>query len=204
MAESESDADHLLSRSSLDSPFDSSDEIFVGKPRRRLSLWTRFMRAACNPRQYFTNIASNPFGLRINRRPSSRIARALIFLLNLAGILIFILILISITDAILYPSYAHPPEHYELLEKTVQLSTRPGRRNPRLDKIFIASNIINPELINGHWRDSMLQLIDYLDPENVFVSIYENDSGPETVEALQEFEKKLKCTYQHHREQLSS
>ena len=39
----------------------------------------------------------------------------------------------------------------------------------------------------------MLKLIDLLGGDNVFLSIYENDSGPGTVEALKELRRKLIC-----------
>ena len=36
-------------------------------------------------------------------------------------------------------------------------------------------------------------LIDIIGPQNAYLSVYENDSGPETKEALQELAAKVKC-----------
>jgi len=181
---------HLLSRSSSDVALGPSDVHFLERPRQSYLLWTRRWRTGYIP----STLTSHPLGLRIYHRPSSKIGRTLILLLNSAAITIFGLIVISILDAILYPSYAYPPTHYQHLENAIQSSSQLGRGNPNSDKIFIASNIINADLIRHHWGNAMLQLIDYLGPENVFVSIYENDSGPDTVTALTEFARKLPCT----------
>lgn len=181
MPPDDSTTDHLLSRSSSDGALEPSDDQFVERPRWQHLLWTRHQRTCCNP------------SLKTRHRLSSKFVRTLILLLNSAAIIISVLIVISILDAILYPSYAYPPAHYQLLEYAVQSSSHPGRGNPNSDKIFIASNIINADLIQGHWGNAMLQLIDYLGPGNVFVSIYENDSGPNTVAALTKFAQKLPC-----------
>ncbi len=180
----------LLSRSSSNGTFERSDEQFVETQRWPHLLWIRHLRACCNP----STLSSHPFGLKTRHRSSSKIVRSIVLLFNLVAITIFVLLVISILDAILYPSYAHPPTHYQLLEHVIQSSSRPGRGNPNSDKIFIASNIINADLIRGRWGNAMLRLIDYLGPENVFVSVYENDSGPDTVAALTEFARKLPCT----------
>jgi hypothetical protein len=44
-------------------------------------------------------------------------------------------------------------------------------------------------------RNSVLHLDDILGKENVFVSIYENDNGNGTRDALHEFQHKLPCSY---------
>ena len=69
----------------------------------------------------------------------------------------------------------------------------PGRGNVRQDEVFIAANIINEELIRGPWGAALLELIDLLGEDNVFVSIYENDSGYGTQKALQELQRNFSC-----------
>ena len=181
---------HFFSLSYDDDTLELSDEQFVERSRWPTPLWTRHLRACWHPSAF----SSQPLGLKTHHRPSCKIVRSLVLLLNSAAIIILVLIVVSILDAILYPSYAHPPTHYQLLKNAVQSSSQTGRGNPNSDKIFIASNIIKADLIRGHWGNAMFQLIDYLGPENVFVSIYENDSGPDTVTALTEFARKLPCT----------
>ncbi|OCK97816.1 glycosyltransferase family 69 protein [Cenococcum geophilum 1.58] len=101
--------------------------------------------------------------------------------------------LLSLLNGLLQPSYMHPPTHYGDLEKDVVESNRNGRGNPNNEKVFIAANIINEELIRGSWGVSLLELVGILGKENVFVSIYENDSGDGTRDALLKLEKELPC-----------
>ncbi|KAI5840965.1 cryptococcal mannosyltransferase 1-domain-containing protein [Morchella snyderi] len=59
-----------------------------------------------------------------------------------------------------------------------------GRGNPDGVKVFIAANIINAELISGAWGDAVMELMDMIGEKNVFLSVFENDSGPLTKAAL--------------------
>ena len=111
---------------------------------------------------------------------------------SIADVLAF-LFLLSILRAIIFPSYQTPPAHYDTLRNAVLASSQPGRGNPHAEKIFIAANILKEDLIRGVWGEAVLELVDLLGEENVFVSIYENDSGPGTAEALKEFRNKLRC-----------
>ena len=108
---------------------------------------------------------------------------------------IAIFIIVSAFNAILNPSYANPPPRYKFLEQQVTSSAASGRGNVNREKIFIAANIINEELIRGSWGSSVLDLVDILGEENVFISIYENDSGTGTRDALRSFQCKLPCSY---------
>jgi Cryptococcal mannosyltransferase 1 len=180
----------LLSRSSRESSHSSSgwnDFAFekLPKPSRR----SRFSWFD------FYHLSTRPFGFRLFTRAPSRGIRLAIFLFNLTAIAALLLILLSIFDAALFPSFSNPPGHYQLLKESVQLLSAPGRGNPRSEKIFIASNIINAALIRGHWGDAIVELIDYLGPDNVFVSVYENDSGADTAAALREFAQRLTCKF---------
>lgn len=94
---------------------------------------------------------------------------------------LFALLIATITlTPFLNPSYSRPPAHYT-------------GGNPHHEKVFIASCIVDPELIRGAWGRAVLELIDAVGPENAFLSVYENDSGPDTKEALLELAQKVKC-----------
>jgi hypothetical protein len=135
---------------------------------------------------------ARPLGIR-RRKQTSKRTRVLFGFLNGVVLTILLLIVISILDGIIHPSYASPPAHYEALEKHVRSTVGSGRGNPRNEKIFIASNIIQTDLIKGRWGASLIELVDLLGPENVFVSIYENDSGNSTSQALNELASRLPC-----------
>lgn len=61
-------------------------------------------------------------------------------------------------------------------------------------QIFIAANLFNAErLLRTSWADNIIQLIYLLDPEKVFVSIFENNSEDGTAAELQELQVGLPC-----------
>lgn len=90
-------------------------------------------------------------------------------------------------------SYDSFPANYEALRKSVLEKSSPGRGNPYNEKIFIASSLYDGggELARGQWGMQLLELIELLGDQNVFVSIYENDSGEEGHTALRELEQKI-------------
>ena len=49
--------------------------------------------------------------------------------------------------------------------------------------------------MKGNWGKALLQLIDLLGNDNVFLSIYENDGGPDAQAALEEFKGKVQCAH---------
>jgi hypothetical protein len=59
---------------------------------------------------------------------------------------------------------------------------------PANETVFIAANIVDAELINGAWGQSLIDLVELIGPEKVHVSIY---GGPP--DALQGLEKRLPC-----------
>lgn len=140
-------------------------------------------------------------GLKSNSRPifasSSRPScnrrllprRRCCYLHVIFGILFGLILLTSIFR----PSYTRPPPHYSTLRKSVLDKTHPGRGNPRNEKVFIAASLYDRggDLAKGQWGDQLLQLIELLGDKNVFVSIYENDSGAEGEKALRELEQKI-------------
>jgi hypothetical protein len=99
--------------------------------------------------------------------------RSLNILLAVTGLLI-------IVTPIFNPSYSTRPAHY-------------SGSNPKNERVFIAANIIDSKLIRGAWGKAVLELIDIIGNDNVFLSIYENDSGEDTRVALMEFSAKVKC-----------
>ena len=107
----------------------------------------------------------------------------------------FLIVLFStiIVGAVFYPSYTYLPPHYEQLRYQVKSSSHSGRGNPRQEKIFIAASIRDRHgsLAKGVWAEKILELVELLGPDNVFLSIYENDAGPVGQAALQELDEKL-------------
>ena len=93
--------------------------------------------------------------------------------------------------AVIAISYAFPLPHPYLDLAPLNRTTA----NPRNQKVFIAANIVNAELIRGAWGDSVLELIDLLGAENAYLSIYENDSGSDTKSALHDLESRVHCAY---------
>ncbi|KAF2634736.1 hypothetical protein P280DRAFT_474340 [Massarina eburnea CBS 473.64] len=95
----------------------------------------------------------------------------------------------------LFPSYTHQPAHYNALRQRAVRSSTPGRANVNNEKIFIAASIYEEEglLSSGAWGRSVLELIDLLGPDNVHLSIYENDADALTKESLARFEKSVTC-----------
>ncbi|EPS29451.1 hypothetical protein POX_f08489 [Penicillium oxalicum] len=97
--------------------------------------------------------------------------------------------------SIFFPSYTHPPGHYATLRQSALDGNIAGRGNPLNQKVFIAASLYDRggDLARGQWGTQLLQLIDLLGPKNVFVSIYENDSGKEGGAALRELEQQIPC-----------
>jgi hypothetical protein len=69
-------------------------------------------------------------------------------------------------------SYLHPPPFHASPDETV----------------YIAANIVNAELLQGAWGQSLLELVDLIGKDRVYVSIY---GGP--ADALKDLEAKLPC-----------
>lgn len=123
------------------------------------------------------------------RRPSTR-RRGLLFY----GFLSIILALVIITG-LFRPSYTQPPAHYQVLRRRALATQEQGRANPNSEKVFIAATIYDKEgrLVSGDWGIAVLDLVELLGYENVFLSIYENDSGSDAKATLRNFENKVKC-----------
>lgn len=112
------------------------------------------------------------------------------------------IVLISLTaftfiTAVFFPSYTNPPPRYSELRRRVKNTNRPGAGNISDQKVFIAASIFDKsgDLAGGHWGENVVKLIHLLGPENVYLSVYENDAGPEAKAALEELQKKVECEH---------
>lgn len=133
------------------------------------------------------------------KRPSHRRYRCQIFYgrrfkLIISSFMGIFSALILIT-AIFSPSYNDPPEHYRALQRRALASDENGRGNVNNKKIFIAASLYDKggRLVDGIWGRDVLELIDLLGDMNVFLSVYENDSGPDAEAALTKFRAKVRC-----------
>jgi hypothetical protein len=93
-----------------------------------------------------------------------------------------------------FSSYVHEPASYTAFRALCQDLTS-GCANPANEKVFIAVSLYDAtgSLASGEWGDSVVQLVHILGPENVFLSIYENDSGEAGRTALESLSKRLSC-----------
>lgn len=117
--------------------------------------------------------------------------RSCFYLHAVVGIVLALVVLTSIFR----PSYTRPPSHYSTLHDAIAQSQVSGRGNLRNERVFIAASLYDRDgnLARGHWGAAVLNLIDILGEDNVFLSIYENDSGPEGKGALRELEAQVPC-----------
>ena len=111
--------------------------------------------------------------------------------------LLGIIFTLASATAIFRPSYTNTPAHYEVLRKRSLQSTENGRANSNNEKVFIAASIYDKggNLVDGAWGKAVLGLVELLGPANVFLSIYENDSGAEARAAFKRFEDKVQCEH---------
>ncbi|MCJ1370880.1 hypothetical protein MMC20_002094 [Loxospora ochrophaea] len=114
-----------------------------------------------------------------------------------------IILALVVFAAIFRPSYTRLPPHYAKLTARVANSNEKGRANLNNEKVFIAASIYDEggKLANGAWGQALLDLVDLLGDDNVFLSIYESDSGLEAKDALHTFEAKLSCNHKLHFDQ---
>lgn len=185
----------LPERSSIDSQetFNLDDDDFASHllnktnvlPRER-TLLSRLLSASLSG---FRCIARSP---RQSRRRAACCGRRICFVVHALTVLLLALIILTF---IFRPSYTHLPSHYESLRQSVLQSNTPGRGNPRNEKVFIAASLYDQtgELARGQWSQAVLDLIDLLGEDNVYLSIYENDSGEEGERALRELDERVPC-----------
>ncbi|OCL13448.1 glycosyltransferase family 69 protein [Glonium stellatum] len=128
-------------------------------------------------------------GPRGSRRPLTRAIYWAIITIPCA------IVLLVLFTAAFRPSYTHLPDHYKVLQRKCQESQEPGRGNINNEKVFIAATLYDPDgaLVGGDWGSAVLKLVELLGPENVHVSVYENDADPPAKASLESLEKKLTC-----------
>ncbi|PYI03328.1 hypothetical protein BO78DRAFT_399942 [Aspergillus sclerotiicarbonarius CBS 121057] len=114
---------------------------------------------------------------------------------RLISIIAWILLTLILFTFLFVPSYTHLPPHYAALRNVVQESKTPGRGNPRNSTVFIAVSLYDKDgvLAGGQWGQALLDLIDMIGPDNVFLSIYENDSDVAGERALQQLSDRVPC-----------
>ncbi|KAK7897651.1 hypothetical protein LTR67_004281 [Exophiala xenobiotica] len=107
------------------------------------------------------------------------------------------IIVIVVAGGVFFPGYTHLPPHYQALKRQVLASDAPGRANQQQQKVFIAASLSDKEgkLFSGNWGKNVLELIQLLGPENAFLSIYVNDSGPESKRTFEEFGQHVPCDH---------
>ncbi|PYH94133.1 hypothetical protein BO71DRAFT_399190 [Aspergillus ellipticus CBS 707.79] len=160
--------------------------------RRQPPLWSRLFSSTHAGYRHLQPSGPLPSSSRRPGRFRRLFLRRLCYYLQaVAGIIIAFIVL----AALFRPSYTRLPPHYSSLRDAVSQSTDPGRGNPRNEKVFIAASLYDRsgDLARGYWGDSVLQLIHLLGEDNVYLSIYENDSGPEGENALRELSDRVTC-----------
>ena len=169
------------------------DEILAEKaayhaPPSRLPRWLLYWI----PRGRRTRAATSAyFSMTPGRRRRSLPVR----ILQLLALVPYIVISLIIIFGIFLPSYTNPPQRYHDLRNAVERSDVPGRGNVANEKVFIAASIYdkNGELLRGDWGARLRELIGILGPDNVFLSIYENDPDTLAQAALESFGESITC-----------
>lgn len=128
------------------------------------------------------------------RRRKRSLLRALYYTLFAFPYLCAFLVLVAGT---FFPSYTHRPAHYIDLQQRAANGTDPGRANPHGEKVFIAASLYEGEgqLTSGAWGRSVLDLIDLLGPDNVHLSVYEDNPTEAAKQSLASFRKNVTCRF---------
>ncbi|KAF1344449.1 cryptococcal mannosyltransferase 1-domain-containing protein [Delphinella strobiligena] len=161
---------------------------------QRIQTWLPVESAEYSALDQSSNMSKSPSGHRYWTR-FRRYIRSTGFGIWIAIALVPAIIIIAIIIASIFlPSYTNAPEHYQALRDRITSSDTPGRANLDKEKVFIATAIYDTkgDLARGPWGRSLLDLVDMLGPEYVFLSVYENDPDSLAVDALNEFSKEVK------------
>ncbi|KAF2742860.1 glycosyltransferase family 69 protein [Sporormia fimetaria CBS 119925] len=107
----------------------------------------------------------------------------------------YICITLVLLVSLFFPSYTKPPPHYRELYQASVRSSEPGRANPHNEKIFIVASLYEKagELTSGAWGDAVLSLVDLLGPDNVYLSVYEDNPSEATLNSLNTFKSRVNC-----------
>lgn len=170
--------------------YETEDEVLAEKaaylaPPSRLPRWLPYWatRGRRTRAGYFT--------LNPGRRRRSLPVR----ILQLFALFPYLVICLILVFGIFLPSYTKPPQHYQDLRQAVEQYTRPGRGNVANERVFIAASIYdrNGELLRGNWGARLKELVEILGPNNVYLSIYENDPDTLAQAALESFGETITC-----------
>ncbi|KAK0672067.1 cryptococcal mannosyltransferase 1-domain-containing protein [Cercophora samala] len=134
--------------------------------------------------------------LRLLRRTAWRATPRPIILL-LKSLLLFLTSVLILTPIFL-PSYSNPPIHYARTTHACRgTNPKDGCANLFNEQVFLATILYDKsgKLASGPFSDRLLRLIRILGPENVFLSIYENDSGPKGKAALEKLKSRVPCKH---------
>ena len=173
----------------------SDDDVFYQLKKARRGDFARSLLFP-DPLRRLLPRAVATFRTRHHTYPHTLQSRRLRRAFSLIKCLIISTVVLVLFTALFRPSYTHRPPHYRELERRILLSTEPGRANPFNEQIFIAVSLYdkNGHLVGGRWGEQLLELIDLIGPENVFLSIYQSDSGKRT--ALDILTTKVKCRHE--------
>ncbi|KAI7971159.1 hypothetical protein EIK77_003086 [Talaromyces pinophilus] len=99
------------------------------------------------------------------------------------------------TLPLFWPSYTNPPDHYLTTQRRCKESVTFGRGNPHNETVFIAASIYDPggKLAGKDWGQAVIRLIELLGPDNVFLSLYENDPDPGADASLNALRNRVPC-----------
>ena len=166
------------------------DELDFQPPRA--SRWLAFIRKLPLLARF---LPSPYFGYRsLKTTRATRCSRPIRRLIFHVVVFMSLIILLVILTSIFRPSYTHLPPQYALLRRAALASREPGRANPHDETVFVAASLYDNDgrLTGGQWGRRVLELIDLLGKDNVFLSIYENgnDKGEK---ALRDLESHVRC-----------
>ena len=132
---------------------------------------------------------------RRHRRPQRR--QCLFWTAWVVASIPWVLVFLVYFTAIFLPSYTNWPEHYRVLERRCKNSTQPGRGNPNNEKVFLAASIYdhNGTLLAGRWGNAVAELVQLLGPQNVHLSVYENDPNDAAKASLAKLGSQLNCEF---------
>lgn len=138
-------------------------------------------------------------GVYLRRRSKGHV---LLLVLKCLAALVFLL---AVFTPLLAPSYLRPPAHYGALASHCRqqqddgsVESLDGCANPRREKVFVCASLYDKagHLAGGRWGAAVLELIHILGPDNVFLSIYENNSGGDGATALEHLRQQVPCRSQ--------
>lgn len=130
------------------------------------------------------------------RRPHVRRRYSLYWFCNIVVCLLAIIgVLLAVCGAF-FPSYTKPAARYDVLRRRArETRDQPGRVNPHNESVFIAASLYDPKgaLVSGYWGRAVQDLVNLLGPDNVHVSIYEDNASEQSKSALASLGEALSC-----------